>query len=112
MVLPVSRPTIRPPISPGPAVAATPARSPKPSAGLAHRLGDQQVELLDMGAGCYLRHHAAIGSVLGELGEQRCRQDAAVGADQRRRGLVAAGLDPQHDVVVPQSSLQAASADV
>ena len=45
-------------------------------AGLAHRLGHQQVELLDMGAGCYLRHHAAIGGMLGELGEQGCRQHA------------------------------------
>ena len=73
IVLPVSRPTIRPPIRPGPAVAATPARSREADARLAHRLGHEQVELLDMGAGCYLRHHAAIGGVLGELGEQRGR---------------------------------------
>ena len=45
----------------------------KADARLAHRLGHEQVELLDMGAGCYLRHHAAIGCMLGQLGEQRRR---------------------------------------
>ena len=79
----------------------------KADARLAHRLGHQQVELLDMGAGCYLRHHAAIGGMLGQLGEQRCRQHPAVGADQGHRRLVAAGLDPQHDVAVPHPRLQA-----
>ena len=79
----------------------------KADAGLAHRLGHEQVELLDMGAGCYLGHHAAIGGMLGELGEQGCRQHGAVGADQGHRRLVAAGLDPQDDVAVPHPRLQA-----
>ena len=59
-----------------------PADQPRPGSGgdagqiaeaetrLGHGLGHEQVELLDMGAGCYLGDHAAVGGVLGELGEQ------------------------------------------
>ena len=69
----------------------------KADAGLAHRALDQEVELLDVGPGCYLGHDAAVGRVLGELGEDGCREDRAVAAQEGRRGLVAARLDAKDD---------------
>ena len=64
--LPAIRPTSTPPISPGPADAATPSRSWRPS-GLRQGAGDQHVDDLDMGARGDLRHHAAIGRMGGDL---------------------------------------------
>ena len=97
MALAVITPTITPPIRPGPPVAAMPARSPKSEAGLRHDPADQAIEMVEMAAGGDLRHHAAIGPMLGELRQHRLGQHAPVVGDQCRRRLVAARLDAQHD---------------
>ena len=47
--------------------------------------------------------------VLGELGEERCRQHLAVGPHQGHGGLVAARLDSQDDRVVGQHALASVS---
>ena len=90
-----------PPISPGPAAAATPSMLGELQLRLAHRLGDDVVEHLDMGAGGDLRHHAAEGGVLVDLRQDDIGQDPAAAGlrplDHRRRGLVAGRLDAEHD---------------
>ena len=88
---------MRPPISPGPAVAATAASCGKAMPGFAHGARDQPIEDLDMGARGDLRHDAAKRRVPLELAEQRLGQHPAPAVDQRYRGLVAAGLDAEHD---------------
>ncbi len=64
------------------------------------RPGDQPVEHFHMGPGRDLRHHAAIGRVLGDLAQHLVRQDDAAAVLARRHdgggGLVAGGLDTQH----------------
>ena len=73
----------------------------KVHAGFGHRLGDDQVERLDMGARGDLRHHAAEGGVRVDLREHHVGADDArpgVGPlDHRRRGLVAGRLDAEHN---------------
>ena len=68
--------------------------------GLGHRLADRGIEQLDMGACGDLRHHAAIGRMQVELRAHDAPEDLAaavfVPPHQRRRGLVAACLDPKH----------------
>ncbi len=65
-------------------------------AGLGQRAGDDAVEMVEMGARRDLRHDAAIGAMLGQLGEHDVGADALAGvAHHRRRGLVAAGLDAE-----------------
>ena len=61
------------------------------------RAGDHPVEMIEMGARRDLRHHAAIGSMLRQLRQDDIGADARFGvAHHRRRGLVAARLDAQH----------------
>ena len=86
-----------PPISPGPPVAATPARSLNAAPAASHRPGDQAVEVQQMGARRDLRDDAAERPVLVFLRQHQVGEDAAVAGDHRRRRLVAAGLDAEHD---------------
>jgi hypothetical protein len=73
----------------------------KAAAGIAHRLGDDVIERLDMGAGGDLRHHAAEGCMLAGLREHDVGQDfpalLADALDHRGRGLVTGGFDAKHD---------------
>ena len=68
---------------------------------LLHRLRDDQVERLDVGARGDLRHHAAERRVLLDLRQHDVGADAAGPGhrplDHRRRGLVAGRLDAEHD---------------
>jgi hypothetical protein len=64
-------------------------------AGFAEGPGDQPIQPDDMGAGGDLRHDAAIGRMLRLLAQEWRREDPPLGVDQRCRGLVAAGLDPE-----------------
>ncbi len=99
--LAVMTPTSSPPISPGPAVAATPSRLVEADPSLAHGLGDDLVEAFHVGAGGNLRHHAAVAAVLLPLRPHDIGQDAALprpGASNHGRGrLVAARLDAEHE---------------
>ena len=67
----------------------------------AHRLGDDHVERLDVGARSDFRHHAAECGVLRDLREHNIGQDFSrtrLGPlDHRRRGLVAGRLDAEHE---------------
>ncbi len=69
--------------------------------GIVHRLGDDHVERLDMGARRDLRHHAAEGRVLVDLRQHDIGQNLARPGleplDHRRRGLVAGRLDAEHN---------------
>ncbi len=88
-----------PPISPGPAAAATPSMRVEAAPGFGHRLGDECVEHLDMGARGDLRHHAAEGGMLADLGEHDIGQDLAAAVvaafHHRGGGLVAGRLDAE-----------------
>ena len=64
---------------------------------LVHRTGDQAVEMLDVAARRNLRHDAAVGRVVGALGEHEVRQHAALPGHDRSRRLVAARLDAKDD---------------
>ncbi len=90
-----------PPISPGPAAAATPSIGVEAEAGFLHRLRDDGVQHLHMGAGGDLRHHAAESRVLFDLRQHHIGEDApaaVLGAfDHRGRGLVAGGFDAEDD---------------
>ena len=78
-----------------------PVERSKIALGLRHRLRDQKVEHLDMGAGGDFRHHAAKGGVLVGLRQNDIRQNAPapgrIALDDRGRGLVAGRFDAQHD---------------
>jgi hypothetical protein len=67
---------------------------------LAHGLGDDLVQALNVGARSYLRHHAAVGAMLLPLRAHHIRQDAAAAifsaGDHGCGGLIAARLDAQH----------------
>ena len=65
-----------PPISPGPAAAAIASRSDL-HPGPVERSSHKPVDDFDMGARRDLRHHAAIGRVLGDLAHDVVRQDFA-----------------------------------
>src|SRR5262249_18576726 len=66
-----------------------------------HRLGDDEVERLDMGARRDLRHHPAEGGVLVDLGEHDVGQNPAGPLrgplHHRRGGLVAGRFDAEHN---------------
>ena len=70
-------------------------------AGIRHRLGDDEVERLDMRARRDLRHDAAEGGVLVDLREHDVGHDPPrplrEPLDHRRRGLVASRLDAEHE---------------
>ncbi len=93
-------PTIKPPIKPGPAAAATASIAAKSSPASPMRLADRGIEQLDMGAGGDLGHHAAIGRMQVELRAHHACKNLAppVGpaAHHGGGGLVAARLDPEH----------------
>ena len=103
MALPVVTPTISPPISPGPAVAATPSIVVEAETSFGQRLGDQNIEQLDMGARRDLRHDAAELGVQRKLRAHHIGEDDALAAclapHQGGGGLVAARLDAEHDEV-------------
>jgi hypothetical protein len=65
--------------------------------GFGHRLRDQAVEDLDVCPRRDLRHHTAIRGMSLELAAQRLSEHPALGGDQGDAGLIAAGLDPEHD---------------
>ena len=100
MPLAVISPTMRPPASPGPAVAATPSRSASVSCGLAQGGSGQPVEMADVGAGGDLRHHPAIGAMLGNLRKQLIGQHnsptVGVTTDDGCGGFVAGGFKTEH----------------
>ena len=100
MALPMVTPTIKPPIRPGPAVAATASIASKPSPASASAWPMAGIEQLDMGARGDFRHHAAIGRMQIELRAHHARQDLAAAvrraAHHRGGGLVAARLDAEH----------------
>ena len=69
-------------------------------AGLHHRLGDDAIERLDMGARGDLRHHAAERRMLADLRQHDIGQDlarpVARALDHRGGGLVACRLDSEY----------------
>ena len=65
--------------------------------GFLHRAGDEAVEMLDVAARGDLRHHAAVGRVVGDLGEHDVGQHPALAGHDRGRRLVAASLDAEDD---------------
>ena len=101
IALAVVRPTMTPPIRPGPAVAAMPSMASEGRAGLGQRLGDEAVERLDMGARGDLRHHAAERRHARRSATARCwtgccRGPSSCALDHRGGGLVAGRLDAEH----------------
>ncbi len=89
-------PTMTPPIRPGPPVAATASSASKPMPASASAR-DQPVEVIEMRARGDLRHHAAIGAMLGQLRQDQIGADTRLDVGDHRRGrLIAARLDPQH----------------
>ena len=71
------------------------------AARLLHRLGDDQVERLDMGAGGDFGNHAAESGVFVDLAEDDIGQNRAAAVlgtfHDRRGGLVAGRLDAEDD---------------
>src|SRR3546814_12849390 len=67
----------------------------KAEPGLAHRLGDHRVEMLEMRPRRDLRHHAAIQPVLVDLRPPDAGPDAMIGRADGRRLRVTARPDPQ-----------------
>ena len=65
--------------------------------GLLHRAGDEAVEMLDVAARGDLRHHAAVGRVVGALGEHDVGQHPALAGHDCGCRLVAARLDAEDD---------------
>ena len=93
--LPASRATITPPISPGPAVAATASTSSMDSFGVVEHAPDQAGKNLDVRARRDLRHHAAVRLVRAVLADDRLREDLPVAGDQCRRAVVAGRFKAQ-----------------
>ena len=100
--LAVMTPTMTPPISPGPPVAAIASSSARPSPAVRQRFLDQPVQALEMGARGDFRHDAAEAPVLGQLavddvGQDRAERSGTVRRlDDGDRRLVAARFDSQH----------------
>ena len=65
--------------------------------GLLQGLGEQRVERLDVRPGGDLGHHAAEPLVQVLLARDQVRPNGEAVLDDRDRGLVAGGLDPQGD---------------
>ena len=103
IALAVVSPTITPPIRPGPAAAATPSMLGKVDAGLHHRLGDDAVERLDMGARGDLRHHAAEGAC--SLICDSTMLDRILPCPSPRRSTTAAAVSSQV-VSIPSTSIE------
>ena len=69
----------------------------KGQTGFRHDALDQTVEDLDVRPRRDLRHHAAVGGMARQLAVQRLGAHPPPGVDQGDPGLVAAGLDAEHD---------------
>ena len=69
----------------------------KAHARLIHGAGDEAVEMLDVAARRNLRHDAAVGRMVGALGEHEVGQHAALAGHDRGRRFVAARLDAEDD---------------
>ena len=82
---------------PGPRRGGDRVERVETQAGLVERLGDQPVDMLDMRAGGDLGHDAAVMGVLVGLAAHAVGQHAAIGANDRGAGLIATGLDAEHD---------------
>ncbi len=81
---------------PGPAGDGDTVEGVEADARRGHRLAHETVEMGEVGARGDLRHDAAEGPMLRDLGQHQARADARVlVAHHRRRGLVAARLDTQ-----------------
>ena len=91
--LAVVSPTITPPIRPGSGRGGDLVQVVKGQLRLVHRLRDEMVEHLDMGARGNLRHDAAKGGMLGDLRHHHLRQHAA--AAGRGRSTTAAAVSSQ-----------------
>ena len=87
--LPASNATITPPISPGPAVAATASTSRIDERRFVQHPLDQARQDFDMGARRDFRHHAAIRLVRAILPDDGLSKDSPVAGDQRRGAVVA-----------------------
>ena len=94
----MTSPTITPPISPGPAVAATASTSRQRHARIGERGGDQRLERLDMRARRDLGHDAAIGRVRRFLPGEPVRQD-------RRSPVTSAAAVSSHEDSRPRISM-------
>ncbi len=69
----------------------------EPHAGLVHGLGDQAIEVFEMGAGGDFGDHAAEGPMIVQLRQHAIGKDPPVAGDHRGRRFVATGFDPEHD---------------
>ena len=87
------------PASPGPLVTATASRSSQAHPGLGERRFDRRLQLLQVRARGDLGHDSAVTGVLGHAGGDRVGQQRAA-ADDPDPGLVAAGLDAEHEGLV------------
>ena len=92
-------PTSSAPISPGPIVHATASMRCVLDAGLDDRPGDHRVEQVEVGAAGDLGHDAAERRVQVDLRADDARHDVAAAHHERRRRLVAARLDAEHERV-------------
>jgi hypothetical protein len=68
--------------------------------GLVQHVPNQRRQVLQMRARRDLRHHAAIGGVVGELAQHRLGQHRPVAGQDGRGGLVTTAFKAQHDRVV------------
>ncbi len=96
----IVEPTIRPPIKPGPAAAATPSTSPRITPASASARDIKWIEVVEMSARGNLGHNTAIGHVLRELGVHQIGEDLRAGrrgGHHGGRALVAAGFDAEND---------------
>ena len=95
--LAVTSPTITPPISPGPAVAAIGIDIGQRHPGIGQHFGDQRRQPLDMRARGDFGHHPAIGPVRLVLRGNPLRQN-----DARRRVTSAAAVS-SHEISMPRT---------
>jgi hydroxymethylbilane synthase len=86
-------------MSPGPAADGDPVDLGQGDAGVRQRPGDEAVDDLDVGTRGDLRHHAAVGRMLGDLAQDLVREDVAatVAAEGHHGGggFVAGRLDAE-----------------
>ena len=94
IALAVVRPDDHAADQPGPGGGGDAVEAGEAAPGLLHRLGDDQVERLDMGARRDLRHHAAEGGVLVDLRQHHVGQDPAAPV-VRSRSTTAAAVSSQ-----------------
>ena len=71
---------------------------PQSQAGFFQRRFDQVVQMLDMGTRRDLRHYPAVNFMFLELIVNGIGKNALIGCDDANRGIIAAGLNPKHDL--------------